>query len=94
MPFVAPTKTATRPAGSVLAIWAFEDWTSGRETILDVGDWSDCRQLWRLFEVTMPCIYIAGMWLVLCYVLFGASIGRLGHTTDEAETEEGNSPEI
>lgn len=38
MPFVAPTKMATRPAGSVVAIWAFEDWTSGKETILDVGD--------------------------------------------------------
>lgn len=38
MPFVAPTKTATRPDGSVLAIWAFEDWTSGRETILAVDD--------------------------------------------------------
>lgn len=35
MPLVAPTKTATRPAGSVSAMWAFEDWTSGRETILD-----------------------------------------------------------
>lgn len=23
--------------------------------------------------------------LVLCYVLFGASIGRLGHRTDEEE---------
>jgi hypothetical protein len=34
MPFVAPTKTATRPAGSVLAIWAFEDCTSGSDTML------------------------------------------------------------
>jgi hypothetical protein len=87
MPFVAPTKTATRP-GSVVAIWEFEDWTSGRETILDVGDWSVCRQLWRLFEVIILCIYIAGISLVLCYVLFGPSIGRLGHKTDEAETDE------
>lgn len=38
MPLVAPTKTATRPVGSVLAIRAFEDWTSDRETILDVGE--------------------------------------------------------
>jgi hypothetical protein len=35
IPFVAPTKTATRPAGSVLDTFAFDDCTSGKETILE-----------------------------------------------------------
>lgn len=36
MPLVAPTNTATMPAGRIVAILAFESLTVGRETIFVV----------------------------------------------------------